>query len=357
MAVGVRSARAGRGTLAAAVLALTVSVTALTFAASFNHLTSTPRLYGQTWDYETFSGPTEPPKIRNAVRRDPGLTAAGAGSDDTLVVNGKDTGVRAWDDVKGHITPTITEGRAPRALDEVALGVKTLDATGAHVDGHVGIRGRGPVRRMHVVGRVVLPSSKFNKLGYGAMMTFTALKRLDPSAQQGLYLMRLVPGPPGKAAAKRLDFHFDGNVVVKPDEVGDFGRIDKMPFYIALLVALAAGAALAHALVVGARHRRHDIAILKTLGFTRGQVAAAVAWQATAIVAVGAAIGIPLGLTIGRFAWTLFARDLGVAPEVIAPVAAVVLVLPVALIAANVVAAIPGWLAARVRPAPVLRTE
>lgn len=357
MALGVRSARAGRGTLGAAVLAATVTVTALTFAASFHHLTSTPRLYGQTWDYETFSGPTEPPEVRNAVRRDPGVAAAGAGSDDTLVVNAKDTGVRAWDDVKGRIVPTILEGRAPRALDEVALGVKTLDATGAHVDGYVGVRGRGPVRRMHVVGSVVLPSSKFNKLGHGSVMTFAALRRLDPSAQQGLYLVRLVSGPQGEAAAKRLDFHFDGNVVVKPDELGDFGRIDNMPFYIALLAALAAGAALTHALVVGVRRRRHDIAILKTLGFTRSQVAAAVAWQATVIVAVGAAIGVPLGLAIGRFAWTLFARDLGVAPEVIAPVAAVILVLPVALVAANVVAAVPGWLAARVRPAPVLRTE
>src|SRR5207249_2744041 len=128
--------------------------------------------------------------VTKAVVHDPGVTAVGAGADDTLSVDGSDTGVRAWDDLKGRIEPTLTEGRAPRAADEIALGAKTLDTTGAHVGGYVSVRGRGVVRRMHVVGRVVLPSSKFNKLGYGGVMTFAALKRLDSGAQPGLYLMR-----------------------------------------------------------------------------------------------------------------------------------------------------------------------
>jgi ABC-type antimicrobial peptide transport system permease subunit len=86
-------------------------------------------------------------------------------------------------------------------------------------------------------------------------------------------------------------------------------------------------------------------------------VAATVAWQATAITAVAVVLGVPLGVAVGRFAWRLFARDLGVAPDVVAPVLPIVLLLPVALIVANAVAAVPGWLAARIKPARVLRTE
>jgi hypothetical protein len=251
----------------------------------------------------------------------------------------------------------LTKGRAPRTATEIALGVKTLDAIGADVGQTVKVRGRGVVRRMHVVGRVVLPSSKFNQLGFGAVMTFKALERLDKGAVPGLLLIKLADGPRGVAAKRRLDFFFDGNVVVSPDEVGDFGRIDNMPFYIALLAALAAGAALAHALAAGVRRGRRDLAVLKTLGFTRTQLAATVAWQATAIVAVAVVIGVPLGLAIGRFAWRLFANDLGVASDVVAPVVPVLVLVPAALILANLVAALPGWLAARVQPAPVLRTE
>jgi hypothetical protein len=357
MALGARTGQAARATIAAAVGAVAVAVTALTFASSFHHLISTPRLYGQAWDYETFGGPAQPKKIVDALLRDRGLTAIGAGADDTVAVNGSDTGIRAWDNLKRTVSPTITQGRAPHSATEIALAVKTLDAVHAKVGGRVRVRGRGVTRRMRVVGRVVLPSSKFNKLGYGGVMTFRALKRLDPGAAAGLYLIDIVRGPGAAAAHKRLDSFFDGNVVVRPDEVGDFGRINNMPFYIALLASLAAAAALAHALVAGVRRGRGDLAVLKTLGFTRAQVAATVAWQATAIAAVAVVLGVPLGLAIGRFAWRLFAHDLGVAPVVVAPVIPIVLLLPVALIAANAVAAVPGWLAARIKPARVLRTE
>jgi hypothetical protein len=354
IALGVRSGRAARGTLLAAVIAVTVAVTALVFAASFRYLTQTPRLYGQTWDYETFGAPDQV----QAIRRDPGVTALAAAADDTLTVNRVDTGVRGWNDLEGRVAPTITRGRAPHSPDEIALGTKTLRAAGADVGGYVKVRGRGSVRRMHVVGRAVLPSSKSNKLGFGAVMTLTALKQSDGAGQPLLFLIRLAPGAAGRAATARLDAYFEArNEVIRPEEVGDFGRIDNMPLYIALLAGLTAAIALAHALVAGVRRSRHDLAILKTLGFTRAQVAAAVAWQATAIVAVGVVIGVPLGLAIGRFTWRLFANDLGVAPEVVAPALAVALVLPVALIVANTVAAVPGWLAARIRPAPVLRTE
>jgi ABC-type lipoprotein release transport system permease subunit len=357
MALGADSGHAARGTFVAAVVAITVSVTALTFAASFTHLTSTPRLYGQTWDYEAGFVQTTPPKLVASFAADPGITALGSGSDDTLAINGVETGVRAWDNLKGNIAPTMTAGRPPHGPSEIVLASKTLDATHAHVGGFVSVRGGGGVRRLHVVGRTVLPSSKLNKLGYGGILSFKALRQIDPAAQAGLQLIQLAAGPSGAAAQKRLNFYFDSNVVIKPDEVGDFGRIENMPLYIALLAIGAAAAALAHALVTRVRRGRRDLAVLKTLGFTRAQVAGTVAWEATVIVAAAVIVGLPLGVAIGRFTWRLFANDLGVAPEVVVPVLPVLLVVPVALVLANTLAAVPGWLAARIGPAAALRTE
>jgi putative ABC transport system permease protein len=357
MAFGGGEGRAARGTLAAAAVAVGVCVMALTFAASFRHLTATPRLYGQTWDYETFAGPPPPKEQLQKMLRDPGLPVIAAGAESTVTVNGHDTGVRAWDDLKGVLEPTLTEGRRPRGTDEIALAVKTLEQAHAHVGDVVRVGSGDRVRRLRVVGRAVLPSSKLNKLGYGGMLTYAALSRIDQSAQRGAMLIRLADGRAGQAAKRRLDAYYDGNVVVKPDEVGDFGRIDKMPFYIALLAVTAAAAALAHALVTRVRGGRRDLAILKTLGFTRPQVAATVAWEATTILAVAVLIGLPLGAAAGRFMWHLFARDLGVVPEVVIPIVPVLLLIPAAVIAGNLIAALPGWLAARIRPAPALRTE
>jgi ABC-type lipoprotein release transport system permease subunit len=358
LARGIRMALSGpAGTLAAATTAVVVTVTALTFATSFRHLLDTPRLYGQTWDYETFNGPAPDRAVVRALTADPGLSAIAAGSDDSVEINGRETGARAMDDVKGSIPPTVIAGHAPHGPREILLGTKTLEAVGGHIGGFVTVRGRARSDRMRVAGSGVLPSSKTNRLGYGAVLSFRALKRLTPSAVPGLYEMRLGPGPAGRAALKHLDRIFDGNLVVSPDEVGDFGRIENMPLYIVLLFAAGAGAALAHTLTSGVRRRRRDLAILKTLGFTRAQVAVTVSWQATIIVAGAALIGVPLGLGLGRLLWNLFAADLGVQPEAVAPFGLALLVVPGVVLFANAIAALPGWAAARVRCAVVLRTE
>jgi ABC-type antimicrobial peptide transport system permease subunit len=105
------------------------------------------------------------------------------------------------------------------------------------------------------------------------------------------------------------------------------------------------------------RRRRRDLALLKTLGFTRRQVLGTVAWEASAFAAVALLIGLPLGVIAGRWAWSVFASAAGVSTAATVPLATVLLAIPATLLAANLIAAAPGWEAARLRPALVLRTE
>jgi hypothetical protein len=74
-------------------------------------------------------------------------------------------------------------------------------------------------------------------------------------------------------------------------------------------------------------------------------------------VAVARAAGVPLGIAAGRWAWTLFADGLGVVAVPRVPGVAVGMVVVVALAVANLVAAAPADVAARTRPARVLRSE
>ena len=67
--------------------------------------------------------------------------------------------------------------------------------------------------------------------------------------------------------------------------------------------------------------------------------------------------GIPLGVIAGRWAWAVFADATGVASQATVDLPLVLLAIPVTLLLANVIAAWPGWTAARLRPATVLRTE
>jgi ABC-type antimicrobial peptide transport system permease subunit len=116
-------------------------------------------------------------------------------------------------------------------------------------------------------------------------------------------------------------------------------------------------ATLAHVLLTGVRRRRRDLAVLKALGFTRWEVLRTVAWEASALAAAAVLVGIPLGVIAGRLSWALFAGAAGIGDHATVNVPLVLLAVPATLLLANVIAAWPGWAAARLRPAQVLRTE
>ena len=83
----------------------------------------------------------------------------------------------------------------------------------------------------------------------------------------------------------------------------------------------------------------------------------AVAWQASVAAIVGIIVGVPGGIALGRWLWDLFARAIYAVPLRTVPVLEIVLVSFGALVLANIVAAIPGQMAARTPTATVLRAE
>ena len=108
-------------------------------------------------------------------------------------------------------------------------------------------------------------------------------------------------------------------------------------------------ASLALTLGSSVRRRRHDLALLKTLGFTRRQLSATVRWQASVTVAAGLLVGVPLGIIAGRWLWEVFARQLDVVPEPSTPYLLVLAISVLALLVGILAAAIPARVA---RPRP-----
>lgn len=104
------------------------------------------------------------------------------------------------------------------------------------------------------------------------------------------------------------------------------------------------------------RRRRRELAVLETLGFVRRQVRVVISGQATTVAALALLVGIPIGVALGRFAWTRFADDLGIVTVNVVSVPTIVVSVAV-LVVANVVAAVPATLAGRTRAADALRTE
>ena len=145
--------------------------------------------------------------------------------------------------------------------------------------------------------------------------------------------------------------------VQRPAEIVNYGTMGAAPVILASGLAVGALAALALTLATSVRRRRRDLALLKALGFTRGQLAGAVAWQASVAAVIGIAVGVPAGVALGRRLWVLFAQAIYAVPEPTVPVLPVILIALGALVLANIAAAIPGRLAARTPAAGLLRAR
>jgi hypothetical protein len=365
-AVPVRTAIAG---VTVGIAALTA---ALTFGESLNHLLATPRLYGLTWNVQAYSNvefathKNEEDLLR-AVRGVPGVAAYGLGTVGlNLSVDGVPVDGLAVYHEAGGVEPPILEGRAPAGSREVALGAKTLDQLHKHIGDmvNVGVFGGRP-KPMTIVGEAVTPPvGDVGQFGKGILIDYRSTQYLVPGAPAAdTLLVRTVPGADpgavGHTIASRIpkDDDVEIQLPTQPTDLVNFGRVQNFPLYLALLVALMAAATLAHVLVTSIRRRRRDLAILKTIGFQRGQLTWTVAWQATTLTLIALALGIPIGVTVGRWIWTSFSNQLGILPSPAVPLAAVLITIPATLLLANLIAYLPGRAAARVQAATILRTE
>jgi len=145
--------------------------------------------------------------------------------------------------------------------------------------------------------------------------------------------------------------------VLRPAEIVNYRSMGRTPALLGAALASGAIAALMLTLLASVRQHRRELALLKTLGFRRRQLAAVVAWQSTIAVGIGVVIGVPVGIALGRAAWDLFARAIHAVPDPTVPAATIALIAAGALVLANAVAAVPGLQAARTKTGELLRAE
>lgn len=382
-----RTAVPVRSALAGSVIAIGAVVAAGVFGASLLGLIGTPHEYGQNWDAMTdlgFGG--VPPQLAaKFIAANPAVAQYAAGDYGAVTIKERNIAAIGLDERGGHGYLTLLAGRAPAAVGEIALGAQTMRALGLRLGqavrvtaNHQSTSTEDKTTVMRVVGVVVLPRfarGSFAPTGLGAGAVVPASVLTEPNRSSGcagplcynFFLLRYQPGTDPAVQDARMTAllraqhcPIDSCATTgdqRPAAILNYATVRDVPLVLGAVLAVLALCTLAHVLLTSVRRRRRDLAVLKTLGLTRPEVLRLVAWQATALAAAALLVGVPLGVIAGRQAWAFFANAAGVAPRPDVPLSLVLLAVPVTLLLANVIAALPGWTAAQLRPAAVLHAE
>jgi hypothetical protein len=299
------------------------------------------------------------------------------------------------------VNPAMLSGHPVEKKNQIVLGAATMAQLHAHLGGSVvasyGVPKDAPIyvppTRLEVVGTATFPAIGFasvvsdhTSMGTGAFVSMAALPPAflramnspDPTLNgPNLAWVRLRAGilpTAGRANLQKIADAADRAFAAVPDgggagdaiavvgvqrpaEIVDYRTIGVTPTLLVSGLALGAVTALALTLAASVRRRRRELALLRTLGFTQRQLAAAVAWQASVAAVAGVVIGVPVGIGVGRWLWVLFARLIYAVPHPTVPVGWIVVLAVGTLVLANVVAAVPARIASRTPTALMLRAE
>jgi predicted lysophospholipase L1 biosynthesis ABC-type transport system permease subunit len=205
------------------------------------------------------------------------------------------------------------------------------------------------------------------RLGIGALVTRDAFVRLQGAADNlpEFTAVRLVNGADPAAVIERNPDGFTDLsrsqtrwfTDTKPAELRQLDAA--MPYLEGALVFgyLMMFAVIAHALWTRVRSNRRDLAILCALGSTRRQLDAVTMWQVVPFAIATLAVGLPVGIAVGRRAFTQFAHSLAVVDDATTSVGSLA-ALAAATVAAIALATLMSvFLARRARGAIDLRKE
>jgi len=296
------------------------------------------------------------------------------------VIDGRDTSLWSFTGIRGTFAPTIVAGREPIRADEVAMGRDALDAVHKQVGDTVRVDGGKGARTFRVVGRTVFPPlvpADAQHLADGAVVTpegYALVHQDDNRRERQHDAVRATPLRPGgqhrhpRAAvlaipafaktARAVPFNL-GDAIGGPDRPPEIDRLRTTGWIapvLAILMSVLALIGVAQALITTARRRRHELAVLKALGFDRRQVRATLACRRRRSRSSASSWG-SRSASSSPVAWLTVADKIGVARTVVVPVLAVAVLIPATVVLVNLVAALPARVASRTRTSVALAAE
>ena len=361
LALGVRAALpgatgtgVGAGALLLGAVAVVLAVVgSIVFSANVDRLVGTPASFG--WPFDAAAvigygyGGADEGALARSLDRDDVVRWGLAALPGEVTLAGES--LPAIADKRGFdaFAVPVVEGRLPTGDAEIALGARSAERLGLQVGDRVDLETTYGDGDAEVTGLVVLPSigpyeSDRVGLGSGALLSRPFLERLVGDAERsagvppgtlagtlGTFLvLDVAAGTDAGALLAELEDEFstwdvNGSPVfgfpgaVRPPEIADVAAMRSAPAVLAGLLAASMAVALALAIALATRARRRQLAIVRALGATPGELRSTVRWHAVTVVAVGLLGGVVLGISLGSMSWRAFSDGVGVVPSVAVP--------------------------------------
>ncbi len=308
--MAVNGGRGGNGlpfgaAIATVALAVASFIAAIGLGSSLSALTGTPERFGAPWDFsfaQLYEAPPDAGRAETFLARSDAVAAAAGIIGTDVEIDGRVYWAQSFQPVPGVenvVNPPITAGRAPVRPDEIALGAITMRQLGVGIGDTVRVASTvtsSDPSPMTVVGTTLINDTYEGSPGLGAVVTPEWLTRAAPEVSTpDPYVARLEPEADRIAFRAAIESEFGPTVngPVEQTAIRNVERIRTLPLALAAMVGVLAISSLAHAVMLSARRQRGQLAVLRTLGFSRGQAAAAVRWQATVLGLAAVAIGAP----------------------------------------------------------------
>jgi hypothetical protein len=365
-------------------LAVTVVSSALIFGDSLKTLVTHPPLYGWNWDdmLESNAGYGDIPQTQadHLFQSDPNVAGWTGIYFDSLLFDGMAVPVIGGAP-RATVAPRLLAGHNVDNSHEVVFGPATLAQLHRHLGDTVRVASGATTETLKIVGVASMPAVGIGfglhlSIGSGAVVNYNLISAATRNIQglpltgPNAILVRFNPQVSPAVARRSLaritnslntaEHGAPGIMEFRdllPAEIINYKTMGSIPTFLASGLAAGAVFALGLTLVTSVRRRRRDLALLKALGFTRRQLALTVGWQSTVTAVIGTVFGIPVGIVLGRLLWDLFAHEIYVFPAPSLPFVALVVVAIGGIALANLVALVPGRVAARTPVAVLLRTE
>jgi hypothetical protein len=338
-----------------------------------------PHRYGVDFDVLAFNafGDQTDAGIERAFDRDD-VTASASYTSYPMLVDGRTVAGLAITPIRGELGPTMLEGDLVRHDDEVVLGVDTAKRLDVEPGDQVQLQSGTaypvgpppPPLKLRVVGTATFAAISQQgtdeaRLGVGALVTTPTFERLlgsDANLPEwtvatlaaGATLEDVIAdNPDGVEDALGVSTRWYGDA--RPAELLQLDEASPVLAGAVAVALLLLITVLAQGAWARTRASSSELSVLQALGCSRAQLARTAAWQAVPAGLGALVVGLPLGVAIGRLAFSAFARSIAVVDDPSSPPWLVLALVVAVLLAVGAGALVSGLVARHVSSAATLR--